>query len=282
MSFFDDILGFVGDAAKWLGGSSTGAAIARISALTLLSKQISKSLAKDREADTTQYSTLARDAAGSTLFDSGGSTDGLPYDLSGGTRIQLNPNTSNKIPVLYGAATFGGDIIDVQVTDNNQTLYAAIVLCEKTGTKLSDSSASAYTLNEVFVNGERIIFKTDGITCDYTIDTEGNANTNYSNQVEVYFYAGGRTSPQVPEYYTNASLSNADVIMPGWSTRHTMDDLIFAIVKVKYNEVKGVTDLPDFKFSLTNSMNLPGDCMYDYMTSTRYGAGLETTEISAS
>ena len=281
MSFFDDITGFVGDAAKWFTGGTTGAAVARISALTLLSRQISESMSKDSEVDVSKYSRL-KDREPSTLLETSGSTSGLDAEVSGGTRLQLNPNTDNKIPVLYGSGSFSGDIIDVRLEDNNNTLYAAVALSEVTGTKLSDSSASAYIFNDVFINGERAIFNTDGISVAYTIDSEGNANYNMDGLVEVYCYANGRTNPQVPEYYTNLGLQNADQIMPGWTTRHTMDNLLFAIVKVKYSKDKGVTDIPEFKFTITNSMTLPGDVMYDYMTNTRYGAGLEPSEISAS
>ena len=183
--------------------------------------------------------------------------------------------------MLYGAATFGGDIIDAQMANSNQELWIAMVLAEKTGTKISDSTASSYTLNDVFVENERIIFKSDGFTVDYTIDTEGQRNDAYNDLIEVYFFAGNRTSPQVPEYYSNAGLQNADQLMPGWTTLHTMNNLLFAIVRLKYDDER-LNELLDFKFSVTNSMNLPGDCLYDYMTNTTYGAGLDPTEIKVS
>ena len=114
------------------------------------------------------------------------------------------------------------------------------------------------------------------------IDTEGNQDDSIKDLIEVYFFAGSRTGPQVPEYYTNGSLQNAEQLMPGWTTGHTMNNLLFAIARVKYNEEKDVKDIPELKFAITNSMSLPGDCLYDYMTNTRYGAGLTNDEIKVS
>ena len=276
MSWIDDLWG----AAKGLfGGAGIGGSIARISALVALSKLMQSQIDKDRSEsiDTAKYKRL--EGTANTLSEE--ELTDIVSQFNGGTRVQLNPSTTNKIPVLYGAATFGGDIIDAQMANSNQELWIAMVLAEKTGTKISDSTASSYTLNDVFVENERIIFKSDGITVDYTIDTEGQRNDAYNDLIEVYFFAGNRTSPQVPEYYSNAGLQNADQLMPGWTTLHTMNNLLFAIVRLKYDDER-LNELLDFKFSVTNSMNLPGDCLYDYMTNTTYGAGLDPTEIKVS
>jgi hypothetical protein len=68
--------------------------------------------------------------------------------------------------------------------------------------------------------------------------------------------------------------------MPAWTINHAMNDLIFAIVEVTYDKTKGITSVPTFNFHLTNSMSQPGDCLFDYMTSTRYGCGIPSTEIN--
>lgn len=283
MSWLDTLGDLAGSALKWLGGGSTGATIAKISGLIALQKLISKQMDQESEVDLSKYK---RGDYGTLPSD--GTLSGVANQLSianisqGGTRIQLNPDTTNKIPVLYGQASFGGDVFDARLVDNSQTLWVALALCEVTGTKLSDSNPSEYVLNEVFVNNQRIVFKSDGITLDYVIDTEGNRDNSWTDLVEVYFYADGRTNPQVPEYYTNAGVGNADSHFPGWTTAHTCDDLVFALVKMKYSKEKELTQLPEFKFSITNSMSLPGDVLYDYMTNDRYGAGLTTDEITVS
>jgi len=54
---------------------------------------------------------------------------------------------------------------------------------------------------------------------------------------------------------------------------------VFVAIKMNYNKDKGLTRIPTFRFKLTNTMTMPGDCIYDYMTNTRYGAGIDATEI---
>jgi hypothetical protein len=58
-----------------------------------------------------------------------------------------------------------------------------------------------------------------------------------------------------------------------------MSDLVFAVVQITYSRENGITALPNMRFHLRNSMTLPGDCMLDYMTNTRYGAGIPAEEI---
>jgi hypothetical protein len=61
-----------------------------------------------------------------------------------------------------------------------------------------------------------------------------------------------------------------------------MSDLVFAIIRLDYDAEKNVTGLGNVRFKISNSMTQPGDCLYDYMTNTRYGAGIDPTEIYAS
>lgn len=204
-----------------------------------------------------------------------------PAAIDPGVRLQVSPDTESKIPVLYGQATFGGSITDAYLTPNNLNMYLVITLCEKTGTRLSTGTASAFTFNDIFMNDQRVIFQSDGITVDYSIDRDGNQDISARNLVQIYCYAGSSTTPVVPEYYTNGSLQNAYQIMPNWTSNHTMNDLVFAIVKLTYSKDKGVSRLPNMQFTITNSMNLPGDCLYDYMTSERYGAAIPVTSIDS-
>jgi hypothetical protein len=59
-----------------------------------------------------------------------------------------------------------------------------------------------------------------------------------------------------------------------------MNELVFALVKVTYNAEKNITNLPDFKFALSNTLTKPGDCLYDFMTNSRYGSGIPASEIN--
>ena len=110
-------------------------------------------------------------------------------------------------------------------------------------------------------------------------DRDGNIDRTIAGLVRVYCYGGNSTTPVVPVGYTNPSVPSAYTVVPNWTTNHTMSDLVFAVVQIDYNRERGITGLPTMTFNVENSMTMPGDCLYDYMTNTRYGAGVPATEI---
>jgi len=264
MSWFDDLVGagkqLLGGTVDFFTNNSLGSSLAKTALLGYTVNKVNKSINKD---NTTASATTAK-----------------PVDP--GVRLQTPPASDYKIPLLYGSATFGGAITDAYLTTDNQSMYFVLTLCEKTGTLLSTSAASTFVFNDIFLNDNRVIFQSDGITADYMIDREGNQDISIRDLVEVYCYAGDSDTPVVPEYYTNGSLVPAYSIMPNWNSLMTMDETVFAIVKLNYSKEKGVNKLPEMQFTVTNSMSLPGDCLYDIMTNTRYGAGIDPADISAS
>jgi hypothetical protein len=252
MSFLDDLVDLGSTAVGYLSGNSLGSNLARTALTGYALNQINKSINR-------------------------GNANSQPDQ---GVRLQVDPSPDNKIPVVYGKTTLGGIISDAELVDNNKTMYFCLTICEQTGNlDLGSGDASEITFNKVYWNDEEVVFKSDGITVDYTVDTAGTQNTNYRDLVKIYCFSGNSNSPVVPDYYTGTGLLSADSIMPSWTTAHTMDDLIFAIVRVDYNKEKSVTNLGKVNFTVTNSMSLPGDCLYDMLTNTRYGAGIDPAEI---
>jgi hypothetical protein len=199
-------------------------------------------------------------------------------------RITVDPDMEHKIPVVYGKAAVPGIVTDAALTNSNKTMYYVVVLCEKTGNlNLGAGAASSFTFNSIYRDDCKLVFDTDGITVTKWIDRDGNEDTSPNGLIKVWCYNGSSLSPVVPLGYTNGSLTSAYTVMPNWTSAHAMSDLIFAIVRIDYNkEDKNITALGNFKFVLENSMNQPGDCMYDYMTNTRYGAGIAAAEINVS
>lgn len=264
MSWFDDLVStgksLIGGVSDFFSQNSLGSNLAKTALLGYTVNKINKTVNKENETP----------------------TQAVANKPDPGVRLQTPPASDYKVPVLYGSATFGGAITDAYLTTDNQTMYFVLTLCEKTGTVLSTSTASEFVFNDVFLNDNRVIFQSDGITADYMIDREGNQDISIRDLVQVYCYAGDSNTPVVPEYYTNGSLSPAYNIMPDWTSSMSMDETVFAIVKVTYSREKGVNRLPDMKFTVTNSMSLPGDCLYDYMTNTRYGCSIAAADISTS
>ena len=203
---------------------------------------------------------------------------GADANIDRGVRLQVPPSADKKVPVLYGAAHFGGIITDAAMSNSNKTMAYCITLSERTGNLLSTGQPSTYTFKNIYWNDQRIVFKSDGITADYTVDREGSVDRSISGIVKVYCYAGNSNLGKTPENYTG-TVPAAYTVMTGWTSAMMMNDLIFAIVKVDYNREKNVTGIANMTFHIENSMTLPGDCLNDYMLNTRYGAGIPAAEI---
>ena len=255
MSFLDDLFDIGKSAVTYLSGNSLGSALARTAVLGLVVNKLSNSANKDNSPGTT--------------------TTPDPGD-----RIQVKPSVDNKIPVLYGKGFVPGIISYAEMSEDRQTMWYAVTISEKTGTKLSDGLSSSYIFHDVYWNDQRIVFRdSDHATVNYAIDRDGNVDTSLKDRVKIYFYAGNSTSYVVPENYTLVDAPNAYDIIPGWTTSHQMNDLLFAVIQINYASGQGANQLGNLIFEITNSMSMPGDVMLDYMTSTRYGAGIPQSEI---
>lgn len=199
-----------------------------------------------------------------------------------GVVVQTRASTENKIPVLYGRCTTGGLLTDVRQSNSNNTLHYVYVLSETTGSLLSTSfaTASTFTLQNVYWSGYKINFESDGITLATLEDLEGNTRADYAGEVKVWFYAAGSAQGAVPAGYTGTVPVAWDVV-PGWTASWQMTNLVFAVVQVNYKREVGLVGIGDMTFDVENSMRLPGDCLYDYATNTRYGASIDPDSIKA-
>jgi hypothetical protein len=64
-----------------------------------------------------------------------------------------------------------------------------------------------------------------------------------------------------------------------WNATKLMTNCAFAIVKIRYSQSANLTSLQTTRFQVTNSRYKPGDCLQDYLTSSRYGAAIPTANI---
>lgn len=257
MSFIDDIVDIGSSVAGVFTGSGIGPTLARTAALGLILNQVNSSINKENSKP---------DAANSSRPDT--------Y-----SRLQQSPDTTHAIPVVYGTTFLGGIITDAVLTNNNQTMYFCMTICEMTGNLMSTGDPSEISFKEIYLDGAKVTFESDGITLASVTDDDGNTSTELAGLIEIYCFSGNSTSPVVPEGYTNGALNSAYAIMPNWTSTYTMDDLVFVIVKVDYDREHNSTGLGTLEFKISNTLTQPGDCVYDYMTNTRYGAGISSTEI---
>lgn len=282
MSFLDDIGNALSGAFDWVTGSNVGKTLLSIGGTALAGyalSQVTKSV--------TSSNTLP-DAASSSTSDSstgveGGTNVGSVTVPDPGVRLQLSPSTDNKIPVIYGDAVIGGKISDVRLSDDGMTMSICFTLCEQTG-KLNcgQGADSEIKFLDVYWNDQKILWNSDGITALGAADSDGNVNNNINGLIKIFLYSGDSESPVVLE--TSAASTPTDPaynIMPGWDNTFMMPNLVFAIVKITYDKTAGLTNIGTFKFKLRNTMSQPGDCLYDYMTNTIYGAGMLPEEINA-
>lgn len=252
MGFLDSLIDVGSSAWSWFKGDSISSNLAKTATMALIVNQIGKALS---------------------------SSDSSSTDTAG-TQTQVNPSITNSIPVVYGSTYIQGSITDAALTNNNQTMWYCITLCEKTGTLMSSGADSVISFDTIYWNDLEIVFKSDGYTVDKIIDVYGNTSTDISGLVKIYPFNNGSLNPCKVGMNSNKNGSPANSLFPGWSSYHTMSNLVFALVSITYDADKQITGLGDLKFKLTNTLTMPGDVLYDYLMNPIYGAGLDQSELN--
>lgn len=193
-----------------------------------------------------------------------------------GVRVQLPPATENKVPVVYGRAFQQGAVTDAVLSSSNQTtndtMTYVLTLSERTQT-------GSTAFNDVYWNDQKLNFDADGFTVLSSIPADGTTSTTLAGLVKVYVFDGGADSVYNVGIGAGAipGVNAYDLI--GSTSTYQMTDLVFAVVQLTYNQEKGVTGLPTMIFDIENSVKNPADVWYDYMTSTRYGAGFAEADL---
>jgi hypothetical protein len=249
------------------GGNSIGSQLLNTALSAYALRRLTKSMQRDAER-----------AAGGA----GGSGGAATPTVDPGVRLQFDPDTETKIPVVYGRAFISGKIIDAALSNNNTNLYICFALCENTG-NLIDGTESVISFKNIYMDGFRLNFETSGagagIVVASTTDTNGAVDTRLANRVGVLCYNGNSSKFTVPAGYTNPGNFDARLNFPGWGANHLMLSTVFAIVQIAYNPNLGLSGVPNFVFELENTLTKPGDVLYDYMTNTIYGCGIPEGDI---
>lgn len=198
-----------------------------------------------------------------------------------GNRQQMPPATDNKLPVVYGSAYVGGTVTDLTISQDNQTMYYCIALSEVTNTE-NGGSGDTFTFGNIYWGGKRCVFDgTDQARVVSLLDeSTGESQTNVNGNLFIYTFRNGSYTP------TNGSqsaiqLMSADGLVYKWDSTKLMSNCAFAIVKVVYNQDASLVGLQQTKFLVNNPRSAPGDCLYDYLTSTRYGAAIPASQIDS-
>jgi hypothetical protein len=271
--FFESI---VDGATTIFGGDGIGANLARTALAGYALNEITNSL------NPPDANEAAKDPTNAAAVDKG-------------VRQQVDASTDNRVPVVYGSAYTGGKIFDAWMTEDSTTMYFALAICEVTGQfDIQGTYLNKIKFDAVYWNNSRVVFDIDNTTVlslydessQSTVDLGGMSDAS-GGLIKIYLYnQGSRFSTITTDRWSPGSTYPSGTalaydVMPNWTTAHTADNLVFAVVKVVYNKDKNVTGLGDLKFRVTNPMNNPGDVIYDYMTNTRYGAGILPADINS-
>lgn len=197
-----------------------------------------------------------------------------------GNRVQVPPNTANKLPVVYGTAWVGGTIVDLSISNDNQTLYYVMALCEVTGI---NGTPDTISFGNVYYGGKKVVFQSNGHTVASLLDeSTGISDTTVNGKIDFYFYRNGSNSP------TNNGTTSAITVMGAsnlnykWDNSKLMSNCAFAIIKLKYSISANIRGINQTKFQVTNSRTKPGDCILDYLISERYGCAIPAAQIKTS
>jgi len=222
----------------------------------------------------------------------------------GGGRIQVAPNTTNRICVPYGRTFINGCIVDARISNENKTMTYVLVLGEALNT------SADYYINDIYWNDLKLTFDSANhsraILGSKVDDTTNPVTTNnddgFPGNVFIRVYAGNSlaanmldnpgswnvnaNSPTVDPNACNAysipvvgTGDKAQRPIPGWTSTSKMEGFIFAVVQINYDQDKNFTNLPNITFDLENDITNPADVWKDYMLSTRYGAGVTQAEL---
>jgi len=262
--------------AAFVAKSAIAKAAVKLAVTAVVSKVASKSISK----------LIAKRA--NTAAPSGG---------DGGGRVQLPPASDNKLPVIYGTAWVGGPVIDAKISTDQKYMWYVVALCEKTDT----GTVSFDLTNGVYYDGKRVDYGSNGAVLSLTTNsTPPQTDTKVANKIYIWLFnngsgsgsgvnTGGQTAIDImSDSVTGGGIPsnerwNGPIYTTGGQSA-SMNNTVFAIVRVEYNTDAGTTGLGTLQVKVTNNMGAtegarPGTAILDYMTNERYGCGISLDQI---
>lgn len=203
-----------------------------------------------------------------------------------GVRQQIPPSSTNSIPVVYGEAWLGGAFVDAVLSTDQKTMYYVMVISH-----ISPNGQFTYDRTKFYYGDRLITFDTTDTTKVVSLtDGSGNVDTKISGNMYVNLYTSNTagTITNVTGAAPSTVMGGADITSTlRWpASGRQMNGLAFAIVKLIYNQEAGTTGLQPLTFKVSHNLNStgvakPGDVLYDYLTSTKYGAAVPVANVNA-
>ena len=214
-----------------------------------------------------------------------------------GVRIQVPPDTTRSIPIVYGDAYIGGKFVDAVMTTDNSTMYYVMAIScispdgqftfDKTKFYYGDRLCTFDTTSADTFERARVLGLTDGA---------GNVDTKISGSLYIHLFrsnaAGVITNLDVNGNSAGAAtpqnlMSTANGLPAGleWAASgRQMNGLAFAIIKLVYNRDAETTQLQPVTFAAKHALRgtgvaKAGDVWYDYMTNPVYGGAVDANFV---
>jgi hypothetical protein len=197
-------------------------------------------------------------------------------DFERGLLINKQSNDSN-IPVIYGERLTGGTRVFMETSGTDNTyLYMAIVMAEG---EIND-------ITEIRVDDKVVTFASG-----FSDGTEIEVDSSDSN-----FYKNSESLIRVEPHYGTDGQSASTLLstLTNWTANHKLSGLCYLAIRFKWNQ-DAFTGVPKVQAKIqgkkvkTYNASLveqsasyqtnPAWCLLDYLTNTRYGKGLTTSEI---
>ena len=228
--------------------------------------------------------------------------------------LLLNKRASDtSLPLIYGTRRIGGNIVWIATSTDNQFLYVIMALCEGQVARFtelyiddelyatftgSDSTFGTKTLIESMSSGGASTSapsNTSGLSIETshpayqgTEEIDGVETTHYLTNFT--FFNGTDEGHTYSEGTTSFSVNN-EIGNLGWDTSHSGKGICHAAFRFKYNS-DAFNGIPKINFVIRGKLintNLSGSTyaysanpayiLYDYLTGTRYGKGLSSSDI---
>jgi len=186
--------------------------------------------------------------------------------------ILVNKQSNNAhLPVIYGTRLLGGTRIFLEVDSTNEYLYGALVLCE----------GEINGITKIYVDDQEVTFGSS--FSDGGIVTSSDSRFGTTIQLQTFYGTDGQSQ---------SSLLNE---LSSWSSQtRPLSGIAYCAFKIAWDADK-YTGIPNIqalvqgrKISTYDASSVettgvftdnPAWCLLDYLTDTRYGKGIDITDI---
>jgi hypothetical protein len=213
----------------------------------------------------------------------------VPATQQNNVRVQVPPDPTAGIPIVYGTAYTSGRFVDAALTNDQQSMYYVMVI-----SCISPNGQFTYDTTKFYYQDQLITFDgTDQTKVVSLTDAQGNVSTSISGNLYIWLYtstASGTITPINSSSQPSAVMTNAAGLPSGqeWaSSNRQMNGTAFAIVKLVYNTSgASTTSLQPITFHVTHALNgtgvaKPGDVWYDYITNPVYGGAIDSSFVDS-